>query len=182
MNPPVEPDPVPVPVASASAQRGALRVEGEDVVGRPAIEVGRWCEVALTALEAEAVPAGRIDLHFVDIDDITQLNSEHLDGTGPTDVLSFPYEQDPRSSVLAAGAGAEPVVLGDIVICAEVAARQAPDHAGSLDSELALLVVHGVLHVLGWDHAEPGEAVVMQDREAEILSRAGFEFRHPARR
>ena len=181
MNQPVEPDQVPVPVASASAERGALWVEGEDVAGRPAVDVARWCEVALAALEAEGVPAGRIDLHFVDVDDITELNQEHLDGTGPTDVLSFPYEQDPRSTAPAA-AGAEPLVLGDIVICAEVAVGQAPEHAGTLDDELALLVVHGVLHVLGWDHAEPEEATAMQDREADILTRAGFGFPHPARR
>ena len=181
MSQPVDPEAEPTAAPHASAERGALRVEGDDVVGRPAVDVGRWCQVALEALDAEGVPAGRVDLHFVDVDDIAQLNAEHLDGTGPTDVLSFPYEHDPMAA-REAGPDEEPVVLGDIVLCAEVAARQAPDHAGTVDDELALLVVHGVLHVLGWDHAEPDEARTMQAREAEILARAGFAFAHPAGR
>ena len=55
-----------------------------------------------------------------------------------------------------------PVLLGDVVVCPAVAADQAPTHAGTLDDELALLVVHGVLHVLGHDHAEPDEAALMR--------------------
>jgi probable rRNA maturation factor len=151
-------------------------VTGCDVAVSPPVEVARWCEVALRALEAEGVPAGRVDLHFVDRVEITALNREHLGGTGATDVVSFPYEDDPRAAT-------DPdVVLGDVVICAEVAADQAPGHAGTVDDELALLVVHGVLHVLGWDHAEPDEARAMQEREAELLGVAGFGFVHPARR
>jgi probable rRNA maturation factor len=64
-----------------------------------------------------------------------------------------------------------PVVLGDVVICPTVAARQAPEHAGTLDAELALLVVHGVLHLLNYDHADEREAVTMQGRERELLDR-----------
>ncbi len=62
-----------------------------------------------------------------------------------------------------------PVLLGDVVVCPAVAAQQAESHAGTLDDELALLVVHGVLHVLGHDHAEPDEAVHMRAREVELL-------------
>jgi probable rRNA maturation factor len=57
------------------------------------------------------------------------------------------------------------------VVCPAVAAQQAADHAGTLDDELALLVVHGVLHLLGHDHAEPGEATIMRRRELELLER-----------
>ena len=64
-----------------------------------------------------------------------------------------------------------PLLLGDVVVCPAVAQRQAPSHAGSYDDELAVLVVHGVLHVLGHDHAEPGETAVMQARERELLDR-----------
>jgi probable rRNA maturation factor len=62
-------------------------------------------------------------------------------------------------------------MLGDIVICPSVAAANAPEHAGTLDDELALLVVHGVLHVLGHDHAEPDEAREMRAIEADLLAR-----------
>jgi probable rRNA maturation factor len=63
------------------------------------------------------------------------------------------------------------MVLGDVVVCPAVAARQAPEHAGTTDAELALLVVHGVLHLLNYDHAEDDEAAVMQRRERELLDR-----------
>ena len=62
-----------------------------------------------------------------------------------------------------------PVLLGDVVICPDVARAQAPSHAGTLDDELALLVVHGVLHVLGHDHAEADEAEAMRAKELELL-------------
>ena len=62
-----------------------------------------------------------------------------------------------------------PLLLGDVVVCPAVAARNAPDHAGTVDDELALLVVHGVLHVLGHDHAEPDEAALMRARELALL-------------
>ncbi|HEY6414947.1 MAG TPA: rRNA maturation RNase YbeY, partial [Acidimicrobiales bacterium] len=64
-----------------------------------------------------------------------------------------------------------PLLLGDVVVCPAVAERQAPEHAGSYDDELALLVVHGVLHVLGHDHAGVDEAAIMQARERELLQR-----------
>ena len=60
-----------------------------------------------------------------------------------------------------------PVLLGDVVVCPAVAADQAPTHAGTLDDELALLVVHGILHVLGHDHAEPDETAAMRARELD---------------
>ncbi|MEL6986005.1 MAG: rRNA maturation RNase YbeY, partial [Actinomycetota bacterium] len=65
----------------------------------------------------------------------------------------------------------------DIVICPEVARRQAPEHCGSIEAELALLVIHGVLHILGHDHAEPEETAVMQARERHHLGLLGH--RHP---
>jgi probable rRNA maturation factor len=62
-------------------------------------------------------------------------------------------------------------VLGDVVVCPLVAERQAPEHAGTFDDELALLVVHGVLHLLNYDHAEPEETARMQGRERELLAK-----------
>jgi probable rRNA maturation factor len=112
-----------------------------------------------------------------------------MDSPGPTDVLAFPLEDDlvepgrfPDSGTTGpvdprdrADAPEPPLLLGDVVICPTVAARNAPEHRGehhdgSVDDELALLVVHGVLHVLGHDHAEPDETARMQAREQELLS------------
>ena len=81
----------------------------------------------------------------------------------PTDVLSFPLDEDTTPGV--------PVLLGDVVVCPSVAAEQAHSHAGTLDDELALLVVHGILHVVGHDHAESHEASEMRARELEHLQR-----------
>lgn len=71
-----------------------------------------------------------------------------------------------------------PLLLGDVVICPEVAARNAPDHAGTVEDELALLVVHGILHVLGMDHAADDERIAMQARERQHLATL---WRLPAR-
>ena len=81
-------------------------------------------------------------------------------------MLSFPLDADDRAIRTD---DSVPVLLGDVVICPDVARAQAPAHAGTLDDELALLVVHGVLHVLGHDHAEPDEAATMRSKELELL-------------
>jgi len=82
-------------------------------------------------------------------------------------VLSFPIEDDPHRPASSSDA---PVLLGDVVICPEVAYRNAPDHAGTYDAELALLVVHGILHLLGFDHESDEEATEMEGREAVLLA------------
>jgi probable rRNA maturation factor len=69
-------------------------------------------------------------------------------------------------------------MVGDVVVCAEVAAAQAPDHAGTVQDELALLVVHGGLHLCGWDHADPAERAGMWARERALMSELA---RPPAR-
>ena len=85
---------------------------------------------------------------------------------GPTDVLSFPLD-----AAASASTSDVPVLLGDVVVCPAVAAEQARQHAGTLDDELALLVVHGVLHVLGHDHADADQTARMQQRERALLER-----------
>ena len=139
-------------------------------------EAERWAAVAGRALAGEGVAAGRLDLVFVDPDDMAELNARHLGGDGPTDVLSFPLDADQ----LVDGAsppeipGGPPLHLGDVVVCPAVAAAQAPGHCGSVDAELTLLIVHGVLHVLGHDHAEPAEARAMLSRERAHLAEHGL--------
>jgi probable rRNA maturation factor len=84
--------------------------------------------------------------------------------TGPTDVLSFPLDDDPMPDIDI------PVLLGDIVISPAIAARQYAEHAGTFDDEIALLVVHGILHITGHDHVDPTERKAMQKRERALLS------------
>ena len=133
------------------------------------IDASRWERLASEVLAAEGL-AGELTLTFVDRDEIRALNAEHMGIDAPTDVLSFPLDaassEDGKSVERLPGI---PVLLGDVVVCPTVAASAAPDHAGTLDDELALLVVHGILHVLGHDHADTGEATRMRARELELL-------------
>lgn len=147
-----------------------------------ALDLDRWQRLAQAALAEQGVRGmTELTLLFVGEDEITELNALHMDATGPTDVLSFPIDGADAEIVLDGEPPSRgpdrppidiadiPLLLGDVVICPAVAARNAPIHAGSLDDELALLVVHGVLHVLGMDHAEPAEAERMRATERRIL-------------
>ena len=135
-----------------------------------AIDLTRWKALTEGTLRHEGVAAGELNLLFVTESAMHELNGTHMSKDGATDVLSFPLD---------AADVDDPVVgetlIGDIVVCPAYAARQAADHAGdrghrgSLDDEIALLVVHGVLHIVGWDHGAEDEAAVMQAREDELL-------------
>lgn len=124
------------------------------------VDVERWRRLATACLETEGA-AGELTLTFIDEAEIADLNVEYMGSDGSTDVLSFPMDDEPTPGV--------PTLLGDIVISPAVAERQFAEHAGTLDDELALLVVHGVLHVLGHDHADDVEAATMRDRELALL-------------
>ncbi|MBT5140784.1 MAG: rRNA maturation RNase YbeY [Acidimicrobiaceae bacterium] len=131
------------------------------------VDLDRWSTLAQAALEYEGVPTGELNLLFVETDSIRELNREHMGKDRPTDVLSFPLDDDD-------GLPGE-TLLGDVVVCPAVAAANAPEHdgqghhRGSVDDEIALLVVHGVLHVLGYDHINDDEAEEMEALEQTVL-------------
>ena len=140
-----------------------------------AIDAPRWGALATAVLRDEGVSApAELSLWFVDEGEIAVLNEEHLGEEGPTDVLSFPLDTSDDEPF----AEGMPLLLGDVFICPAVAARNAPEHrgthaplhTGSVDDELALLIVHGVLHILGYDHFEPDEEAAMQSRERTHLA------------
>jgi probable rRNA maturation factor len=87
-----------------------------------------------------------------------------LGKTEPTDVLAFPIDSFDVSTTDT------PLLLGDVVICPEMAMENAKAQNKTLEEEIALLVLHGVLHILGYDHAEPNEKAVMKKREKQLLS------------
>ena len=181
-----------LPVADPNRPRlaGHPRVGGE---GEPEVfcadeqsdiplELGRWQLLALHVLHDEGVRGlAELSILFVGETEMADLNHDYMGKDGPTDVLAFPIDAHDVTQIVAPGGatrgpdrapvdpGDLPLLLGDVVVCPAVAARQAPDHAGTLDDELALLVVHGVLHVLGRDHAEPDEAAEMRARELALL-------------
>lgn len=114
------------------------------------------------ALNADGMRGGQITIRLVDAEEGQTLNRDYRGKDYATNVLSFPYET-------------EPVVLGDLVICAPVVAREAAEQPKTLEAHYAHLVVHGVLHLQGYDH-ETGEddAQRMEDKEREILASLGF--------
>jgi probable rRNA maturation factor len=146
------------------------------------VDLGRWQALALNVLHDEGVRGlAELAVMFVSEAEISELNESYMGKTGPTDVLAFPIDAAEAEIVLHGqptnrgpdrsppDLGDMPLLLGDVVVCPAVALRQAPEHAGTLDDELALLVVHGVLHVLGHDHAEPDERKAMRTLERQLL-------------
>lgn len=126
--------------------------------------------------------ASELSLYFVDEQTITDLNKRYLGGDGPTDVLAFPMGDDdvepgrvPDGGVAgpdrpAVDLAEVPVLLGDVAVCPAIAARNAEERANPVEHELALLVVHGVLHVLGFDHADADGAAAMGERQRTYLT------------
>jgi len=146
------------------------------------MDVARWAELARRVLAARGIKGDtEVSLLFVDEEAMAALNEQFLGKPGPTDVLSFPIEDEPgpsgRSPDLGgSGPGTSPdeellSLLGDVVICPTVAGRNAVEHEVSLDDEVALLVVHGLLHLLGMDHENDAEAERMEALEQELLQR-----------
>lgn len=170
-------------------EEGDLEVFVGDEQADVAVDTARWQRLAEAVLRHEGIDGdAELSLLFVDEPAIAALNVRFMDKAGPTDVLAFPLDDDlvepgrfpdsgttgpvdPRDRL---DVPTPPLLLGDVVICPSVAARNAAEHRserhdGSVDDEVALLVVHGVLHVLGHDHAEPDQTARMQAREQELL-------------
>jgi probable rRNA maturation factor len=129
------------------------------------LEFSAFERLATFVLEREDAPdAVELSIALVDLSEMAELNAKYRGKEGPTDVLSFPCD-DPCAVV----GPDEPVALGDVVIAPEVAEAQALEYGHSVEDELNLLLVHGVLHLLGYDHESDEEAVVMQARERAVL-------------
>jgi len=110
---------------------------------------------------------------FASIEDIADLNERFMGKAGPTDVLSFPIEDASPGHPPVGVVDGPPLVLGDIFICTEVVDTHAGEYGVPFDEELYLMVVHGVLHILGWDHVDEGDAEAMETREATHLATIG---------
>lgn len=129
------------------------------------LDLSTFERLSAFVLEREEAPeAIELSIAIVGIEEMTELNGRYRDTEGPTDVLSF--ECDEPCAVVGAD---EPVMLGDVVIAPEVAEAQAAEYGHTVEEELNLLLVHGVLHLLGYDHGEDADAAVMQERERTLL-------------
>lgn len=172
-----------------------VQVSDESGIGWPWLSLEIWESLAREALLALGL-LGPLELSvaFVREDRIAELNERYRGKQGPTDVLSFPMDDlsvlsedlsdagpkapaaspsTPGTSASPPAAGASisggPLMLGDVVIAPAVAARQAVEHSSTPQEETALLLVHGILHLLGMDHEDPEEAQEMEAKEEEIL-------------
>ncbi|KAA0022989.1 rRNA maturation RNase YbeY [Antrihabitans cavernicola] len=165
---------------------------GMDVSESDLISVARF-----TIARMDVHPAAELSMVLVDLDTMADLHVRWMDLPGPTDVMSFPMDElEPGGRPDSPEPG--PSMLGDIVLCPAFAFGQAKQAGHSLAHELALLTVHGVLHLLGYDHAEPDEekemfglqnqlladwedsvrqaarAAALAERDARLLGKAGF--------
>ncbi|MGC8627097.1 MAG: rRNA maturation RNase YbeY [Acidimicrobiales bacterium] len=156
------------------------------------VDAHRWAQLARAVLMGEGLRGDvELSLLFVDEAAISELNKRFLDRDGPTDVLAFPIDEEPLESGRSPDSGGTgpglapepeevPALLGDVVLCPAVASRNAADHAGNYEDELALLIVHGILHLMGMDHSEQDEAEEMEAKEKELLARYYGEVRPEA--
>ena len=127
----------------------------------------RLVALALFALDSLRIhPQAELSILLVDTDTMAAYHEKYMDEPGPTDVLSFPMDE------LRPGRdGVDPTegVLGDIVLCPSVAERQAREAGHAPVEELLLLTTHGLLHLLGFDHAEPDEKQEMFELQRQLL-------------
>ena len=129
----------------------------------PSDEITALIEYSLKALNLN--PECEVSLTFVDENEMSELHIKWMDEPGPTDVLSFPMDM-PESVE-------EAVTLGDIVICPTVAARQAASAGHSVNHEIFILAAHGLLHILGYDHANPADEKVMFALQEKLVKEWG---------
>jgi len=127
----------------------------------PAVRLTRW---ALAALERKA--RGELTVRVVSRGESSALNVRYRGKRGPTNVLSFPGEPAAKSREL--------LPLGDVVICASVVAREAREQGKTLAAHWAHMVIHGTLHLQGYDHENARDAAAMEARERALLAGLGF--------
>lgn len=126
-----------------------------------AAQINAWAAAAAFNLNPMEVVA-----RVVGDAESAQLNQHYRQQSGPTNVLSFPFEPPP---------GVEANLLGDLVLCAPVIVREAREQGKPALAHWAHMIVHGMLHLQGYDHQTDGEAHDMETREREIMERLGFE-------
>ena len=125
----------------------------------------KWAEQALMS-DVDA----QVSLQVVDVDESQQLNNEYRGKDKPTNVLSFPMDL-PAELI----AEMEQLMLGDLVVCAQVVAEESQQQNKTTEAHWAHMLVHGMLHLQGYDHIEDDEAEKMEQQEIEILHQLGFE-------
>ena len=140
-----------------------LQLAVEDEQGLPTEQdIQQWLDKTIPQFQENA----ELTIRIVDTEESHQLNHEYRGKDKPTNVLSFPFEAPP---------GIELDLLGDLIICRQVVEKEAEEQNKPLLAHWAHMVVHGSLHLLGYDHIEDDEAEEMESLETEIMQGMGFE-------
>jgi probable rRNA maturation factor len=130
--------------------------------------------LAELVISSEGYPKDtEVTLLFVDEDEMSSYNERFLNRSGPTDVLAFPVEDLLPGVAPDAHPGGPPVMIGDVIIAPAYVRRQAGELDVDFEDEMALMVTHGILHLMGYDHQADGNASAMESRETEILGLVG---------
>lgn len=122
----------------------------------------KWAETAL----ARKLETGEVTIRIVSVGEMTSLNKKFRYKEGPTNVLSFPFDM-PDVPI-------DVPIVGDIVICADIVNKEASEQGKTSEAHWAHMVVHGIFHLLGYDHQTDQEANTMERLEAEVLQNLGF--------
>jgi probable rRNA maturation factor len=143
----------------------SVEVLNESGVDLDVNELARLARFTMSRMRVH--PQAELCLKLVDEPTIAEFNQHYMGKEGPTDVLSFPMDE------LRPGREGEPEdegILGDMLLCPQYAAAQAPSFSRSAEDEMHLLTIHGILHLLGYDHAEPDEEREMFGLQARLLA------------
>ncbi|WP_420935640.1 rRNA maturation RNase YbeY [Alteromonas sp. A081] len=139
--------------------------EGEEEIANAIPSADSLTLWANAVLSAEGLHEQEVTIRFTDETESQQLNSDYRQKNKPTNVLSFPFEAPPSIEIN---------LLGDLVICAPVISREASEQKKAVEHHYAHMTVHGILHLLGYDHITEDEAYLMESKEIDILSKLGI--------
>jgi probable rRNA maturation factor len=138
------------------------------------VPLGDLHHLAELVLRLEGYPdEAEVTLLFVSDEEMAGYNQRFLDRDAPTDVLAFPVEELLPGVVPDRDPMGPPLMLGDVIVAPAYVRRQAEEHGVGFDDEMALMVTHGMLHLLGYDHVEDADAERMEARERELLAMVG---------
>ncbi len=153
------------------AARAPMSIDIANEAGIDVDEVGLAAVARFTLDQMRIHPLAELSVLLVDERTMTELHERWMGEPGPTDVLAFPMDElrPPHLGGNRDDQGPEPGLIGDVVLCPQVAAEQAEKAGHSTQDELELLCVHGILHLLGYDHAEPEEHAVMFGTQDQLL-------------
>jgi len=148
-----------------------------DEQGEP-VDLDQLRGLAELVLREEGYPdATEVTVLLVNEDEMSSYNERFLDRPGPTDVLAFPVEELMPGVVPDHDPNGPPLMIGDVIVAPAYVGRQAAEYQVTFDDEMALMVTHGILHLLGYDHLDDADAELMERRETEVLSLVGLKRR-----